>query len=58
MGPLFDIDKSITSFQVDKGFVNVGKGAQNLWPRDLNNFAPRLGFAYNVAPKTVIQWQG
>ena len=55
VGPLFDTDKSITSFQVARGFVNVGTGAEDLWKKDLNNFAPRFGFAYNVAPKTVIR---
>jgi hypothetical protein len=55
VGPLFDTRSSITSFQVDKGFVAVGKGGQDLWPKDLNNFAPRLGFAYNAASKTVIR---
>jgi len=55
VGPLFDIDSSLTSFQPGPGFVNVGKGGQDLWPKDMNNFAPRLGFAYNVASKTVIR---
>jgi hypothetical protein len=54
VGPLYDIDNSITSFRPGRGFVNVG--ADNpLWPRDMNNFAPRLGFSYQAMSKTVIR---
>lgn len=53
-GPLFDTDKSITNFIPSRGFVSIGDG-ERLWPRDLNNFAPRIGFAYNVMPKTVVR---
>ena len=55
VGPLYDIDSSITSFRPGQGFVNVGKGGQDLWPKDWNNFAPRVGFAYNWLSKTVIR---
>jgi hypothetical protein len=55
VGPLSDIDNSLTSFREGVGFVNVGKSGVDMWPKDFNNFAPRLGFAYNVAPKTVIR---
>jgi len=55
VGPLFDIDSSITTFSIANGFQNAGKGGVDLWPKDWNNFAPRLGFAYNLASKTVIR---
>lgn len=55
VGPVSDIDRSITSFQPGKGFVNVGKGATPLWPKDFNNFGPRVGFAYNLRTNTVIR---
>ncbi len=55
VGPVSDIDRSITSFQPGKGFVNVGKGATPLWPKDFNNFGPRVGFAYNLKSNTVIR---
>lgn len=54
VGPLYDIDNSITSFVQGRGFVNVGK-ENPMWPKDWNNFAPRFGFAYNWRPKTVIR---
>ena len=55
VGPVSDLDHSITSFDPAKGFVNVGKGATPLWPKDWNNFGPRIGFAYNMMSKTVIR---
>lgn len=55
VGPLFDIDNSITTFSVASGFQAAGKGGVDLWPKDWNNFAPRVGFAYNVASKTVLR---
>ena len=55
VGPLFDIDNSITAFRPGRGFVNVGKNGEDLWQKDRNNFAPRLGFAYNWKSKTVVR---
>ncbi|MCX6599101.1 MAG: TonB-dependent receptor, partial [Acidobacteria bacterium] len=55
VGPLYDIDKSITAFRPGRGFANVGTGGEDLWKKDRNNFAPRFGFAYNWRPKTVIR---
>lgn len=55
VGPLYDTRGSITSFQPGRGFQNAGKGGADLWPKDMNNFAPRVGFAYNMRPKTVIR---
>lgn len=53
-GPLYDKDKSITSFIPGQGFLAYD-GNNNLYPKDFNNFAPRFGFAYNAMPKTVIR---
>lgn len=55
VGPLYDIDKSITAFRPGRGFATVGKGGEDTWTKDWNNFAPRVGFAYNLRPKTVIR---
>jgi hypothetical protein len=54
VGPLFDTRSSITSFLLGRGFVNIGKD-NRLWQRDMNNFAPRLGFAYNLRSGTVLR---
>ena len=55
VGPLYDTRGSITAFRPGRGFVNVGKNGEDLWQKDRNNFAPRVGFAYNFRPKTVIR---
>lgn len=55
VGPLYDIDSSLTAFRPGRGFVNVGKGGEDLWKKDFNNFAPRFGFAYNWKSRTVIR---
>ena len=56
VGPLFAAkNEPITSFSIANGFQLAGKGGIDLWPKDMNNFAPRFGFAYNVASKTVIR---
>ncbi len=36
-------------------FAGVGGQPRTLWERDKNNFMPRIGFAYNVFPKTVLR---
>ncbi|BDC47790.1 hypothetical protein F183_A01060 [Bryobacterales bacterium F-183] len=55
VGPIYDIDNSITSFTLGSGFQSVGKSGRDLWPKDWNNFAPRVGFAYNAGTKTVLR---
>ena len=54
-GPLSDTRGSISSFSLDKGFEKVGKDGVDLWAKDWNNFAPRVGFAYRAASKTAIR---
>ena len=38
------------------GLVFASPDARNVWQPDRLNFAPRLGFAWSVAPKTVLRW--
>ncbi len=44
-----------SQFQVRGGltFPGVNGASRALWARDTNNFMPRIGFAWHVAPKTV-----
>lgn len=54
-GVLYDTRNSITNFIPGRGFVVPGKDIDRLYPRDLNNLAPRFGFAYNLFAKTVVR---
>jgi hypothetical protein len=54
-GPIADADNRITTFDPSLGFLVPGRNYVSLWTRDWNNYAPRFGFAYNVASKTVIR---
>jgi hypothetical protein len=56
-GVLHDAKNNVTTFVPDKGFVGPGNGLDSLYPKDLNNFAPRFGFAYTPTRngKTVIR---
>jgi len=45
-GPLHNGSKDIALFVPGKGEVVQGNGIGNVFPQDKNNFAPRLGFAY------------
>ncbi len=56
-GILHDDKNSITNFVPGTGFVTPGKDAKTLYPRDLNNFAPRIGLAYQPSKdgKTVMR---
>jgi len=36
-------------------FPGVGGLPRTLWKRDVNNFSPRVGFAYMLGPKTVVR---
>lgn len=56
-GVLHDANNNVTTFVPDKGFVGPGNGLDSLYPKDLNNFAPRMGFAWTPAKngKTVIR---
>ncbi len=56
-GVLYDVDKTITNFIPGRGFVTPGRDIDKLYPNDLNNFAPRFGFAYQPfgSGKTVVR---
>ena len=46
LGPLGDKLHRITTFIPGKGIVGPGSGLDTLYQRDLNNYAPRVGFAW------------
>ncbi len=46
LAPIYDIDDSITTFVPGRGIVTDGTGDGSLYPKDWNNFAPRVGFAF------------
>jgi hypothetical protein len=47
----------VSAFRTMGGYTFPGVGGQprGLWTADKNNFAPRIGFAYNLASKMVIR---
>lgn len=45
-GPLADKKNTLATFVPGRGFVGPGSGLDTLYPRDLNNFMPRVGFAW------------
>ncbi|HEX4275699.1 MAG TPA: TonB-dependent receptor [Bryobacteraceae bacterium] len=46
LGPLADEKHEITTFIPGQGIVGKGDGLNTLYPRDWNNFAPRVGLAW------------
>src|SRR6266852_6178212 len=54
-GPLHSGDKDLAVFIPDKGLVIQGNGIENIFPPDRNNFAPRLGFAYQAKNDMVVR---
>jgi hypothetical protein len=54
-GPLHSSDKDLAVFIPSKGLVIQGNGIANIFPPDRNNFAPRLGFAYQAKADTVVR---
>ncbi len=56
-GVLHDKKNSITNFVPGRGFVTPNRDFHNLYPNDLNNFAPRFGLAYQPfgSGKTVVR---
>lgn len=57
LGPLGDEKHEITTFIPGQGIVGPGSGLDTLYKRDLNNFAPRVGFAWQprTGKQTVIR---
>ena len=56
-GPLSDKKGTLSTFVPGKGFIGPGSGLDTLYPRDLNNFTPRVGFAWTPKKngKTVLR---
>lgn len=50
-GPMSSDNKDIANFIPGSGFKIQGAGLSSLYPPDKNNFAPRLGFAYQPTGK-------
>jgi len=50
-GPLHSSKKDIAVFIPGKGLVIQGNGIDSIFPPDRNNFAPRIGFAYQATSK-------
>ncbi|MBI2684679.1 MAG: TonB-dependent receptor [Acidobacteria bacterium] len=46
-GPLSEKSNLISNFIPGQGLVRVGQGLDTLYGRDKNNFAPRIGFAFD-----------
>jgi len=55
-GPLSEAHNLLSNLGRDGNLAMVGTdGINGAYERDLNNFAPRLGFAWNPMPKTVLR---
>ena len=56
-GPFSEKFNRISNFIPDRGLIRVGRGLDTLYERDLNNFAPRFGFAWDPqgTGKTVLR---
>jgi len=50
-GPLSEKFDRISNFIPSQGLVQVGRGLDTLYQRDVNNFAPRVGFALDPSGK-------
>ncbi len=50
-GPLHSSKKDLAEFVPGKGMVVQGNGIDSIFPPDKNNFAPRIGFAYQANQK-------
>src|SRR5882762_4051431 len=50
-GPLHSSKKDIAVFVPGKGLLIQGSGIDSIFPPDRNNFAPRIGFAYQATSK-------
>jgi hypothetical protein len=57
LGPLADEKHEITTFVPGLGIVGPGHGLDTLYKRDLNNYAPRMGFAWQpfAGKQTVVR---
>jgi outer membrane receptor protein involved in Fe transport len=59
-GPLHNGTKDLAVFNASAGAVQIqGNGINSIFPPDKNNFAPRLGFAYQPTSRedlVVTRW--
>ena len=55
--PIKEANKQFANFTADKGLLQLGKNTDQMWNPDKNNFAPRIGFAYDLtgSGRTVIR---
>ncbi len=49
------LQAQVPSLTLNGGLQYVSAGNRFSYPRDLNNFQPRLGFAYQASPTTVVR---
>src|SRR5215475_9384492 len=47
--PITEGHDQFANFDIERGLLQLGKNADRMWNGDKNNFAPRIGFAYDVA---------
>ncbi len=57
-GPLHNDSKDLAVFIPGKGIVVQGNGISGIFPPDKNNFAPRIGFAYQPTPRNDLVVRG
>jgi hypothetical protein len=57
-GPLHSDAKDLAVFTPNKGLQIQGAGISSIFPPDKNNFAPRLGFAYQPTAKSDLVVRG
>jgi hypothetical protein len=57
-GPLHNGSKDLAVFVPGKGVVVQGAGISSIFPPDKNNFAPRLGFAYQPTSRNDLVVRG
>jgi hypothetical protein len=57
-GPLHSDKKDLGVYVVGKGLQIQGNGINSIFPPDKNNFAPRLGFAYQPTAKNDLVVRG
>src|SRR5207249_2262612 len=55
--PIKEAKNQFANFDVDRGLLQLGKNTDRMWNPDKNNFAPRIGFAYDLtgSGRTVIR---